>query len=352
MVTKDNEDTIMNVITNYLIVTFDGIGDGVIYFPIFNEIGNKLPRSEFFYTSNLFFKDSSIANKIELPPNFRVIDNHFRKFPKKHWETIYDFLKKNGIKMVINLRFIGIRFEKDYYDFKVWVSLKDPNIIFFDDESLRDDERTNINARNIVLAIAEKALKIRLSYNMSVLKEIFQPYKQSESVLINVHSRGAFKRWEVRKWAKLVSSLILSEKKIKIYEGFGDIEKSYTGDIIENLQSNIKSKIEIINPNSLDELVGFLRDTFLLISVDSGLLHLADSMGINSLGLYTTTSSKMWGGITNKFHYIESKHMSTCKNFYPYFGMCMNNKIKCEEIFGGKDDISVSDVLKKVENFL
>lgn len=336
---------------NYLISTFDGFGDGIIYYPVFVEVGNKIPKSEFFYTSNLFFQDDDIRNKINLPPNFSVIGNKFRKFPKEGWENIYDFLEKNDIKVVINLRFIGRKFEKDYFDFKKWVSLKKSGITFFDDGSLRDDEKTNVNVRNIVLAIVEKALKIRLSYNMSVLKEIFQPNKQSESVLINVHSRGTFKQWEVNKWAELISSLVLSDKKIKIYKGFGDIEKSYTGDIIENLQSNIKSKIEIINPNNLDKLIGFLRDTFLLISVDSGLVHLADSMGVDSLGLYITTSPKMWGGITDKFHYIESKHMSTCKNFYPYFGMCMNNKIKCEEILGEKDDISVADVLRKVEQF-
>lgn len=339
----------MNIITNYLITTFDGIGDGVIYFPIFNEIGNKLPRSKFFYTSNLFFKDSSIANKIELPPNFRVIDNHFRKFPKEHWETIYDFLKKNGIKMVINLRFIGRRFEKDYYDFKEWVSLKDPNIIFFDDESLPDDKKIGVNIRNIIVAIIEKALKIKPFYNLNALKNVFRLNKQPNGILINVHSRGTFKQWEINKWAGLISSLVLSDKKIKIYEGFGDIEKSYIDDIIENLQSNIRSKIEIINPNNLDKLIGFLQDTSLLISVDSGLVHLADSIGVDSLGLYITTSPKMWGGITDKFHYIESKHMYTCKNFYLYFGMCMNNKIKCEEVLGEKDDISVSDVLRRVK---
>jgi len=334
---------------NYLITTFDGIGDGVIYFPVFNEIGGNLLISKFFYTSNLFFKDSGIANKIKLPSNFQVIDNNFRKFPKEHWETIYNFIGNNNIKTVINLRFIGGRFEKNYYDFKEWVSLKNSDIVFFDEENLQKDEKLNVNVRNIVVRIIEKALKIKISYNSNTLKEVFQPNKQAGDILINLNSRGAFKQWEIDRWIELISSLALSNKKIKIYEGFGDTEKTYTRGITKNLQSNIRNKIEIINPNNLDELIGFLRDTFLLVSVDSGLVHLADSMGVDSLGLYITTSPKMWGGITDKFHYIESKHMSNCKNFYPYFGMCMNNKIKCEEVFGEKDDISVPDVLRKAK---
>ena len=339
----------MNIITNYLITTFDGIGDGVIYYPIFVEVGSKISKSEFFYTPNLFFQDDSVTKKVRLPLNFHVVGDTFRKFPREHWEAILNFLKKNNIRVIINLRFIGRKFEKDYFDFKKWISLKNSDIIFFDDENLRGDEKIGANIRNIIWAIVEKALKIKLSYKPDTLKNVFRLNKQSNYVLINIHSRGTFKRWEVGKWAKLISSLVSSGRKIKIYEGFGDIEKSYTGDIIEKLQSNIRSKIEIINPTDLDKLIRFLRDAFLLISVDSGLVHLADSMWINSLGLYITTSQKMWGGITDKFHYIESKHMSACKNFYPYFGMCMNNKIKCKEILGEKDDISVSDVLDKVK---
>ena len=41
--------------------------------------------------------------------------------------------------------------------------------------------------------------------------------------------------------------------------------------------------------------------------------------------------------------------MFTCRNFYPYFGMCMNNKKKCEEISNGRDDIIISDIVKIVE---
>jgi len=56
----------------------------------------------------------------------------------------------------------------------------------------------------------------------------------------------------------------------------------------------------------------------------------------------------MWGGITEKFHYVTSKHLAKCENFNPYFGMCMNNKQKCEKIYDDEDDISVSGVLKVI----
>ena len=336
---------------NYLITTFDGFGDGVIYYPVFREIGDKMSKSKFFYTSNLFFSDSDIRRKINLPLNFRVVGNEFRKLAKENWEITYDFLENHNIKKVINLRFIGKKFEKDYYGFKQWVNFKNSDIVFFDDENLRDEKMVNINARNIILLIIEKAFNVKLSYSPNILKQVFPPNKQSDSILINVHSRGVFKLWEANKWAELISSLALSNKEIKICEGFGDIEKSYVNKVVRRLQPNIKNKIEIIKSSSLGDIIGHLRGTFLLISIDSGLIHFADSIEINSLGIYLTTSPKMWGGVTNKFRHIESNHMYFCKNFYPHFGMCMNNKIKCEEISNGRDDILVSDVLKKIDPF-
>ena len=99
---------------------------------------------------------------------------------------------------------------------------------------------------------------------------------------------------------------------------------------------------------NLYDLGRLLQDTFIVISVDSGVVHFSDAIGINSLGIYITTAPLMWGGVTNRFHYVSSNHMFDCKNFYPPFGMCMNNKFKCKEISQGKDDISVETVLEKI----
>lgn len=88
------------------------------------------------------------------------------------------------------------------------------------------------------------------------------------------------------------------------------------------------------------------------MSIDSGLLHLSDSLNKKSLGIYTTTSPKVWGGISSRFHYVTSKHMLTCKNYNDSFGMCINNKKKCSNISGKRDDIDVEIVFKKIKKIL
>ncbi len=333
---------------NYLLITFDGFGDGIMYYPIFKEIGKKMSKSLFLYTSNIFFSDESMKEKIQIPSNFISTKDSFRKFPKSSWKKTNTFLKNNNVDVIINLRTISRRFEKDYYDFKEYLISKDSNIIFYDDELLTDKEKLDTNIRNIILKIIQKGTGKKLPYSTSTLKSLFQPVMDSNRILINMHSGGSFKSWESKKWTKLISSLVLSNKKVGVYEGFSENEKLYTKEVIENLPAPIRNKPLILRATNLYELAILLQNSFVLVSVDSGLIHLADSIGITSIGIYITTSPFMWGGITNKFHYVNSDHMLDCKNFYPFFGMCINNKQKCEEISQGKDDITVGSVLEKI----
>lgn len=333
---------------NFLITTFDGFGDGVMYYPLFKEIGEKMPKSKFFYTPNIFFSDESIKNKVQISPNFIPIKDGFRKFPKNSWEELRVFLKNKNIGAIINLRTIGRRFEHDYYDFKDQLISEKSKILFYDEEILKDKEKIGNNIRNIILKIVRKGIGKRLLCRTSFLKILFPVDKNPNQILINMHSRGSFKSWESKKWADLISFLVLSGKKINIYEGFSEGEQLYTKKVMENLPSFAAKKLTILPATNLRDLIKLLQNASLVISVDSGIIHLADSLGINSLGIYITTSPLMWGGVTKKFHYVNSEHLFSCKNFYPFFGMCMNNKQKCEEISGGKDDINVKFVLKKI----
>ena len=258
------------------------------------------------------------------------------------------FILENNIKKVINLRTIGRRFEGDYYKFKDWLHGVNSNVDFYDTETLREIEKINVNIRNIILSILKRALKNDFTSDQLLLKSVFNLKEKTDSIAINMHSRGSFKLWEISKWVNLILYLIKSDSKIRIYEGINQEEKSYTQEVIRNLPVSLASKVEILQPKNLYDASQLLTRSSLLISVDSGYIHLADAIGLYSLGIYITTSPIMWGGVTKKFHYINSEHLFDCKNYYPYFGMCMNNKRKCDAISSGRNDISVESVIGKI----
>ncbi len=331
---------------NCLITTFDGLGDGIIYYTFFKRICEKYPDSLFFITSNILFADSNLSSVLKLPVNLKIIDDSFRKFYKDHWNQIRSFIVKNNINTVINLRVIGRKFEHDYYEFKTQVY--NNRLSFYDDETLDESEKLNRNIREILKSLFRKVFGEKIYYDTTILGKLFPLGVHPSYTVINFHSRGVFKLWEPEKWAEVISFLINKNKKVRVFSGFDENEKAYTKKVLNFLPDYIKLDVKIIDQNDLCAVFKNVQNSLLLVSVDSWSIHFADTIGVNVLGIYTTTSPIMWGGVTDRFRYITSNHLFKCKNFYPYFGMCINNKQKCEEIDGIKDDISVSDVLEKI----
>lgn len=332
----------MKQVNNYLIITFDGLGDGVIYYPIFKELLRSNPHSIFFCTNNKFLSNNNgiIKNK-----RFHIIDECFRKFPKEKWQQIYDFILKNNVTKIFNLRFIGLKYEKDYYSFKKWIKRKNKQLHFYDDQVLKKQDILNKNVRYIIKKIVFGSSSVKIANRHFPLR--FKRDKNTRSILINPHTRGTFKLWENKKWVDLINNLSRYYK-VKFYSGFSKEEIIESKKILSKLSLRARKLVTVIsNEDLITE--NNLKDVFLLISVDSGVIHICDSLDwINIIGIYLTTSPLMWGGVSPRFSFLSSKHMLKCKNYYPYFGMCMNNKKKCQEIYGKKDDVEIQDVIDKV----
>ncbi len=334
---------------NYLISTFDGLGDGVIYYPIIRSVAEGNPRNLFYCATNLFFSDKDILEKLDLPKNIKFVTEEFRKFPEENYNYILNFLSENNIKKIINLRFIGRDFEKGYFKFKDHAESNNLDLNFYDSENISFFE-SNHNARSVVLKIFENTLGGEIKYNEFILKTIFPVSDDSDAIFINMHSRGDFKLWNINKWSEVISSMVFYGKKVYVYDGYDEKEKEYTRKVFDNLSQIVKGKINLLVDSNLLDLISTLQKAKLLISVDSGLIHLADAVGVESIGIYLTTSPRMWGGVTEKFHFVQSLHMRNCKKFYKQFGMCMNGKKKCEEIEGESDDIDIHEIFNIVNN--
>lgn len=327
---------------NYLVSTFDGLGDGVIYYPLFKNIAIQNPNNQFYCTGNIFFSDESISRKIDLPSNIKIVPEIFRKFSKDSWCDIKNFLKDKKINKVINLRFIGREFEKDYFAFKENIKNANSNISFFDSDDVINFKNNNV--REVYIKILTKAFGPALEYDSKSLKDSFTISNTGRGILINMHSGGVFKLWNINKWAEVISLMVFYGKEVYVYIGHDQTEKAYTKEVVDRLNNVVSDKVKIFDLKSLHEMILCLDKIKIVISIDSGLIHLADALGIFSLGIYLTTSPIMWGGVSNKFKYVQSPHMHRCKNFYPQFGMCINKKKKCFDIENDKNDIDIQEI--------
>ena len=100
--------------------------------------------------------------------------------------------------------------------------------------------------------------------------------------------------------------------------------------------------LNLCRKTSISELPAFIKGLDLLVTNDTGILHLAIAMKVKSLSLFGPTSSKEFGAYQDK-----DLHHSIQKD-----GFFVNNKPKKQRTQEGMKLISVDDVLSKIEEII
>lgn len=156
---------------------------------------------------------------------------------------------------------------------------------------------------------------VDLSLNLYDSKYLFKSSKK----IIGIHpgSEGVYKRWSFRKFNSLIKKLL---KKNIVFIFLGPSEKEF--------KFNIKSKnLYVFRLKDIFELYSKIKSCDLFLSNDSGIMHLAVSAKVKTIGLFGPTNPLLTGpyGISNKFIKYNLKCDSKdriCKNK-------VNCKFKC-----------------------
>lgn len=110
-------------------------------------------------------------------------------------------------------------------------------------------------------------------------------------------SRGVFREWPTQNWVKLINYLLEKNYHPILTGAPADWEKC------EALRKASASpdKIEILaGKASLRETAAVLKSAYAVISVETGIMHLAAALGCPTLALHGPSSPKRWGGVGPK----------------------------------------------------
>jgi lipopolysaccharide heptosyltransferase II len=160
-----------------------------------------------------------------------------------------------------------------------------------------------------------------------LLKEGLQPHK----VLIACHinsNNGQSKRWPIPYWATLIDRLMREEGAQVVLTGApGDLPQ------IENVTRRVSAQpINLAGKTSLTQLAALLQRVDLLISGDSGPLHMGVACGAPIVGIYGPTNPSLGGPISPDATILRSEiWCSPCYNARDtadcrfYTTQCMKN---------------------------
>jgi len=123
---------------------------------------------------------------------------------------------------------------------------------------------------------------------------------------------SVLKEWPAENWAIIIEFLLARKYEI-FFTGSGSDRKS-----IDNLLHRNKNNPGLYNvagKYSIKETVNLLKSSGLVISVNTGIMHLASVLGCNLIALHGPTDPKRWGPLNENSIVIQSDYsQAPCLN--------------------------------------
>jgi len=156
---------------------------------------------------------------------------------------------------------------------------------------------------------------------------------------IQLGAQDIYKIWPVESVIKL-SLFLLSKNYFLVFFGSTKFEYKMMLEVEKAVSSS--GIYNLVCKTKIDELPSYLKQIKLLVTNDTGILHLAIAMKIKTLSLFGPTSSKEFGAYQD-----QNLHHSIQKN-----GFFVNDKPKKSRTQDGMKLISVDEVIFKLEEMI
>lgn len=314
-------------IKNLLIIHGGAIGDAYVTIGIMNRLNEKYPKVNLYYLTikkNRNFVKSPFINIVDIKAAKNLI------FNKKIEAVIlfYGATRDSELfdsEIYLNILKIPYRVSCDFFKLNTQTIFK--QII----PPLVTRKIFNINSNNFKDQLkAFKALGFEIDTpkfyytkeGEEAAKKIIKNHKITrKEKLIFLHPGGgtiikAIKEgkipshmWFPERWAKVADTLIEKSKARIIFTGMGKEIK-----IINKIISKIKNKERVVNltdkTKSLEEVASLFKRGDLLISIDTGVAHIAAQTDISLIVLFSTVSPKEVSPIAKKK--IDIFHPEAC----------------------------------------
>lgn len=173
------------------------------------------------------------------------------------------------------------------------------------------------NYRNIL-----KIAKIEPLQALPTLQAKFAPANHAVIHMSPGGSKRHLKIWQDNKWIETINYLTKKGLIVKLSGAQTDIDN------VKNIQSKCEmpNKVEVIAGKiNLEELFNVLKGSRLVISIDTGIMHLASALQCNLIALHGPTSPQHWGPLNkNSFTVYAKVKCSPCLRL-GFEGNCTDN---------------------------
>lgn len=331
-------------VVSALVVNCCGLGDGLIEVPFLKSI-TESRGVRFLHTGGTLFRDSSLVSAIGLQGYVGMVPAEWRKFAEADWPAILGALEAEGIKLIINLRHIGPKYDSGYFRFRERYG----GSFEFMNFDFGASQRRDANIRDRIEALLSANGLIDGALDRSSLRSLVTTAATVPGrIVVNMHTGGTFKQWCPTKWRALCETLVAEGWSLAFLAGHSAEERATSEEVVGSTNRRRLSRTTLVPSTDVVEVLELLASAEYLISTDSWPVHAATAVGVRTVGLYIVSSPEMWGGEPAFALPVESAHLRSCENYDDVLGICRNGYVQCPLIEQNGDGIEVGDVLARL----
>lgn len=323
-------------IKKLLIIRSGAIGDVVHTTSLFRAIKKYSPDIKIHYMTSelikpLLVNDPDIEKVLTVNPKFKIFSKYTKELAniikQENYDAVINLQPSLKIKYLIFLAKIKkqVNYKKDFKLHAVTNFWK-TGLKFFPELN------------------QEKELKLYLSqesitYAQNKIKDLKKPL-----IVINaggVMSKRQGRTYPITKWIELGNKIQEKYDGTIILNGANEDKE-----ILEPLNT-IKNSVNFIGELSLVNSCAILGESDIVISGDSGPLHIATALGVKSIGLYGSMPEKRTGCYSSGINIVSKKECVPC------------NRRKCKYIKNSKkiytpcmEEIEIDEILKTVSELI
>lgn len=334
-----------------VICKFKGLGSIIQSTPMVEAFRKSYPNAEIIYLSTQ--SNRALLEKVE------------------HIDTIYTIDDSSIFKLIQTLTKIQIQLLKKrpdvfidleiYSNFSTIVgvfSLSKNRIGYYlRSSSFKMGIYTHMMFFNSTLPISEVYFQLFRLFKKEFPKPNLYPLKSTSSIELpekyvvinpNASDLRIERRWDINNFKSIVEFLLLhSDYSIVLIGSKG--EKEYTDQLLKNHKS--ERLISLAGKTSMDELIKVIEKADLMITNDTGPMHIAFATGVSTICLFGPCSPEQYGNFNKTKVFYKKAYCSPCVHDFN-IPPCMGNNACMKMIEVAEVKKSISDFIKngKLDN--
>ena len=277
-----------------LIIKTSSLGDIVHANSIISDL-----RKNHFDAEIHWLVEESFSSLLNLFPVQKILISKFRTWKK-------NLFKKNSYREFFQLRHL---IKKENYDYvidlqgliRTGIICKSLNSVGFNKNSIKEsfasyfykntfEVEKKIHAINRNRLLVAKTMNYEIDENnISFSYSFKKDLTDHHSIIFITGTSNAQKKWPLNNWIKLAR--LFEQDNYKIFLPWGSVKEYEECLAIYDQTTNC----ETLEKKDIDQLAKKIISARFAIGVDSGLTHLASSLDIPTIGIYTFTNSSLTG---------------------------------------------------------